>query len=73
MDINESVIVEQYKKSPYYKKKTVEKLLRCTDDRKSPLWEEALACTPNDTVSRQKISDSVIQSIAPGGCGCNGG
>ena len=52
---NESVIVEQYKKSPYYKKKTVEKLLRCTDDRKSHLWEEALACTPNDTVSRQKI------------------
>lgn len=52
---NESVIVEQYKESPYYKKKTLEKLLRCTEDRKSQLWEEALACTPNDTVSRQKI------------------
>ena len=52
---NESVIVEQYKESVYYKEKTVENLLRRTDDIRSPLWEEALASTPNDTVSRQKI------------------
>lgn len=52
---NESIIVDQYKKSPYYKQITIEELLRRSDDHNSTLWQEALECTPNDTISRQKI------------------
>lgn len=52
---NESVIVDEYRHSPYYHNKTIEDLLRIPSDKYSQLWFEAVACTPNDTVSRKKI------------------
>lgn len=52
---DETVIVKEYKKSKYYSSKTIDQLLRISSDPSSELWKEALECTPNDTVSRQKI------------------
>ena len=48
-------IVADYKTSEYYKDIQVKDLLRIPKDKESPLWEEAVACTPNDTPSRRKI------------------
>ena len=48
-------IVEQYKASAYYKSKKVKDLLRIPKNTDSPLWQEAVDCTPNDTPSRRKI------------------
>lgn len=52
---DEMVIVKEYKESKYYSPKTIDQLLRISSDPSSELWKEALECTPNDTVSRQKI------------------
>lgn len=52
---DETVIVKEYKESKYYSPKTIAQLLRISVDPSSKLWQEALECTPNDTVSRQKI------------------
>lgn len=52
---DEKYIVEQYKKSKYYKSLSINDLIRVTSDKESPLWKEALECTPNDTPSRRKI------------------
>lgn len=52
---DEKYIVQQYKKSKYYHNLSIKDLIRTTDDRQSPLWYEALECTPNDTPSRRKI------------------
>lgn len=52
---DETVIVKEYKESKYYSPKTIDQLLRISSDHSSKLWQEALECTPNDTVSRQKI------------------
>lgn len=52
---DETVIIKQYKKSGFYQPKTIEQLLRVTNNPNTLLWEEALECTPNDTISRQKI------------------
>lgn len=48
-------IVTDYKASDYYKNIHVKDLLRIPKDKESPLWFEAVACTPNDTQSRRKI------------------
>lgn len=48
-------IVEMYKKSRYYKEKRILDLLRIPQGKDDPLWDEAVACTPNDTKSRKKI------------------
>ena len=56
-DNDEKYIVPEYKKSVYYQPKSINELLRITDDHDSNLWQEAVACTPNDTVSRRKIWD----------------
>lgn len=55
---DEEYIVYEFKHSKYYKEKTIKDLLRIPPDNKSILWEEALSCTPNDTVSRRKIWDN---------------
>lgn len=54
---DETAIVKEYKESKYYCPKTIKQLLRLSSDPESELWHEALACTPNDTVSRKKIWD----------------
>lgn len=52
---DETKILSDYRKSEYYLPVTINQLLRQPADRRSKLWEEALDCTPNDTVSRRKI------------------
>ena len=52
---DEEYIVQEYKKSKYYKPKTISQLLRIPPNPTSPLWQEAVDCTPNDTESRRKI------------------
>lgn len=52
---DEDYIVQEYKKSKYYKPTTINQLLRIPQNSNSPLWEEAVECTPNDTPSRRKI------------------
>ena len=49
-------IVDEYKKSDYFKLITVKDLLRIDYDNKK-LLDEAIECTPNDTVSRREIWD----------------
>ena len=50
-------IVKDYAKSEYYRNITVKELLRLSESPDSPYWQEAVACTPNDTPSRRKIWD----------------
>lgn len=52
---DEKYIVEQYKKSKFYKALKISDLIRTTNNKKSSLWFEALECTPNNTPSRKKI------------------
>lgn len=52
---DEMKILSDYRKSRFYSPVTINQLLRQPADRRSKLWEEALDCTPNDTVSRRKI------------------
>lgn len=52
---DETKILSDYRKSRFYSPVTINQLLRQPSDRRSKLWEEALDCTPNDTVSRRKI------------------
>lgn len=52
---DETKILSDYRKSRFYSPVTINQLLRQPADRRSKLWEEALDCTPNDTVSRRKI------------------
>ena len=42
-------IVEDYRKSKYYKDIPVKDLLRIPKEKYFPLWGEGVACTPNDT------------------------
>ena len=49
-------IVDEYKKSDYFKLITVKDLLRIDYDNKK-LLDESIECTPNDTVSRREIWD----------------
>lgn len=51
-----SDVVADYVNSPHYKKITVSELLRINYEDKK-LFDEAVECTPNDTVSRREIWD----------------
>lgn len=51
---SESILAD-YKASEYYKNIQIRDLLRIPKNKKSLLWNEAVACTPNDTPSRRKI------------------
>lgn len=61
--LTEEKVINDYKNSKYYKNLEVKDLLRIPIDRNSKLWEEALACTPNDTPSRKKIWEENPQII----------
>jgi len=52
---NDSYIVNAYKKSKYFKNVEIKDLIRLSEDKNSKYWEEAIACTPNNTPSRLKI------------------
>lgn len=58
---DENYIVKKYKESKYYKDIRVVDLLRITTDKKSPLWKEAVECTPNDTPSRKKYGEKILK------------
>lgn len=58
-------IVEEFKKSEYFRDITINELLR-TDYTKQQLWDEAVECTPNDTVSRQAIWNENPQLVLEG-------
>lgn len=62
---NEADIIQDYKESKYYHRYTVEELLRTNYENKK-IFEEAVGCTPNDTVSRRKIWDENPQIVLPG-------
>lgn len=65
---DETKILSDYRKSEYYLPVTINQLLRQPADRRSKLWEEALDCTPNDTVSRRKIWEENPKIIDERGC-----
>lgn len=65
---DEKKILSDYRKSEYYSPVTINQLLRQPADRRSKLWEEALDCTPNDTVSRRKIWEENPKIIDERGC-----
>lgn len=65
---DETKILSDYRKSEYYLPVTTNQLLRQPADRRSKLWEEALDCTPNDTVSRRKIWEENPKIIDERGC-----
>lgn len=55
-------IIEDYKKSEFYKDIQMEELFR-TDYSDKTLLKEAIECTPNDTPSRKKIWDENPQLV----------
>ena len=59
-------IVDDYKKSPYYRDIKIGELFRI-DYNNPVLFEEACECTPNDTVSRRKIWEENPQLVLEGG------
>lgn len=59
-------VIEEYKVSKYYKKMEIRDLLRI-DYSNSKLLEEAIECTPNDTVSRREIWNENPQIILESG------
>ena len=61
----EQEVISDYRESSYYRKYTVRELLR-TDYSDQKLFDEAVECTPNDTVSRRKIWDENPQIVLPG-------
>lgn len=65
---DETKILSDYRKSRFYSPVTINQLLRQPSDRRSKLWEEALDCTPNDTVSRRKIWEENPKIIDERGC-----
>ena len=63
---SESILAD-YKASEYYKNIQVKDLLRIPKNKKSLLWNEAVACTPNDTPSRRKIWEENPQILKKDG------
>lgn len=61
----EKEVISDYRNSPFYREITVQELLR-TDYSNQMLFDEAVDCTPNDTVSRRKIWDENPQIVLPG-------
>lgn len=62
-----SDVVADYVNSPHYKKITVSDLLRINYEDKK-LFDEAVECTPNDTVSRREIWDENPKIVLENGC-----
>lgn len=62
---NEQEVINDYVSSPFYHQYTVQDLLRVNYNNKK-IFEEAVECTPNDTVSRRKIWDENPQIVLPG-------
>lgn len=62
---NSESIIRDYVESGHYHQYTVQDLLR-TDYSDEELKQEAIACTPNNTVSRQKIWEDNPQIVLPG-------
>lgn len=58
-------VVEDYRRSVFFHQWKIRDFLR-TDYSKQALFDEAVECTPNDTVSRQKIWIDNPQIILPG-------
>ena len=58
-------IVEEFKNSEYFKDITIDELLRI-DYQNKTLWNEAVECTPNDTVSRREIWDENPKLVLEG-------
>ena len=65
--VNEETIIQSYRNTEFFKeqKKEISQLLR-TDYSNENFFEEALECTPNDTVSRRKIWEDNPKIILPG-------
>lgn len=59
-------IVKEYKQSEYYEQKNVSDLLRIDYDNHTSWFEEAVECTPNDTVSRRTIWEENPQLVLEG-------
>ncbi len=59
-------IIADYCSSVHFRQYTVQQLLR-TNYSNHKIMEEAIECTPNDTVSRKKIWDDNPQIILPDG------
>ena len=66
--LDEMKILSDYRKSEFYSPVTITQLLRLPAVRNSKLWEEALDCTPNDTVSRRKIWEENPKIVDERGC-----
>lgn len=66
--LDEMKILSDYRKSEFYSPVTITQLLRLPSVRNSKLWEEALDCTPNDTVSRRKIWEENPKIVDERGC-----
>lgn len=62
---NVGQVIEDYRKSPFFHQYTVSDLLR-NDYSKQKYFEEAVECTPNDTVSRRKIWEENPQLVLEG-------
>lgn len=63
---SEADVIEEYKASKYYRKIEIKDLLRI-DYSNSKLLNEAIECTPNDTVSRREIWNENPQIVLKGG------
>jgi len=59
-------VVDDYRSSAFFKQYSIEELLR-TNYSNSKIFDEAVACTPNDTESRRKIWEENPQIILPDG------
>ena len=62
----ETTVVKEYQQSKYYRKTSVSELLRI-DYSNQRLFDEAVACTPNDTVSRREIWNENPQIVLENG------
>ncbi len=58
-------VIEDYHRSTFFHQQTVKDLLR-TNYSEQVLFDEAVECTPNDTVSRRKIWVDNPQIVLPG-------
>lgn len=59
---SEATVIADYGASPHFRQYTVQELLR-TNYKSKTLWDEAVECVPNDTVSRKKIWEDNPQII----------
>lgn len=62
---DEEAVIGDYRQSEFFHQYTVQDLLRINYDNPK-IFEEAVECTPNDTVSRRKIWDDNPQIVRAG-------